>query len=88
MIIRVRHHEGMAQADDNWTISDAAAQLDPPMSPGLVRAMIDLFAIDPNGRRHTGRRGKPLPTYDPSHLQQAHALTLRARNDLGRAMVA
>lgn len=73
----------MAQADDNWTISDAEAQLDPPMTPGQIRAMIDLFAVEPNGSRHTGRRGKPFPTYDPSALQQAHAIVVRARVDLG-----
>ena len=73
----------MARPDDNWTADDAATTLDPAMTSAQVRAMIDLLGIEPNGRRHTGRRGKPLPTYDPSTLQEAHAIVVRARVDLG-----
>lgn len=83
MIIRTRQHDTKARPDENWTIDDAAAILDPEMTAGQVRALIDLIGIEPNGRRHTGRRGKPLPTYDPSTIQEAHAVVMRARVDLG-----
>lgn len=83
MIIRTREHESKARPDGNWTIDDAAANLNPELSAAQVRAMIDLFAIEPNGKRHTGRRGKPLPTYDPAALQEVHAVVMRARVDLG-----
>lgn len=83
LIIKVRQHESAARPDDNWTIDDAAATLSPEMTSAQVRAMIDLFGIEEAGKRHTGRRGKPLPTYDPSALQEAHAVVMRARVDLG-----
>lgn len=82
MIIRTREHEGKARQDDNWTIDDAAAQLHPELTAAQVRALIDLFGIEPAGKRYTGRRGKPLPTYDPATIQQAHAVVWRARADL------
>ncbi|MEV0616174.1 hypothetical protein AB0I81_22865 [Nonomuraea sp. NPDC050404] len=83
MIITVRQHEGAARPDSNWTLSDAAALLNPELTADQVRAMIELFAIEPNGKRLTGRRGKPLPTYDPDLIQRAHAILVRARVDLG-----
>lgn len=83
VIIRTREHDTKARPDRNWTIDDAAAQLHPELTAAQVRALIDLFGIEPNGRRYTGRRGKPLPTYDPATIQQAHAVVWRARVDLG-----
>ena len=88
MIIRVRQHDGAARPDSNWTIADAADQLNPPMSETEVRAMVEAFAITSNGKRLTGRRGKPLPTYDPELIQRAHAALMRARVDLGLFNVA
>lgn len=82
MIIAVRHHEGMVRPDDNWTIEDAAAILDPELTAVQVRAMVELFKLRPNGSRLTGRRGRPLPTYEPTALQEAHAFVMRARVDL------
>lgn len=73
----------MARPDDNWTADDAAGQLHPEMTAAQVRALIDLFQIEPAGKRYTGRRGKPHPTYDPGALQEAHAIVVRARVDLG-----
>ncbi|MGW5259671.1 hypothetical protein ACWEQG_01770 [Microbispora sp. NPDC004025] len=66
-----------------WTIDDAAQLLHPEMSTEEIRAMIELFSIPPYGSRRTGRRGRPLATYDPTVLQHAHAVVLRARVDLG-----
>lgn len=68
---------------DGWTIDDAVALLDPALTVAEVRAMIDLIGIPACGFRRTGRRGRPLPTYDASTLQEAHAIVVRARVDLG-----
>lgn len=83
LIITPRRPDGKARPDDHWTIDDAAATLDPELTAAQVRAMIDLFGVESNGSRYTGRRGKPLPTYDPSALQEAHAVVMRVRVDLG-----
>ncbi|MEV1245110.1 hypothetical protein [Nonomuraea sp. NPDC049750] len=64
---------------DPWTVEDAAALLYPVLTTLEVRAMIDLLGILPVGARRTGRRGRPLPTYDASAIQEAHAVVVRAR---------
>lgn len=69
---------------DAWTVEDAAALLHPPLTVAEVREMINLLHLQPYGTRHTGRRGRPSPTYDPTVLQHAHALVIRGRVDLGR----
>lgn len=56
-----------------WTVEDAAALLDPPMTADQVRALIKAAAIQPVGQRRTGRRGRPADTYDPAVLLRAHA---------------
>lgn len=58
---------------DPWTVEDAARLLDPPMRVEQVRALIMLASIQPNGRRRTGRRGRPAETYDSAALLRAHA---------------
>ncbi|WP_326644575.1 hypothetical protein OIE67_25710 [Nonomuraea fuscirosea] len=68
---------------DGWTVEDAATLLYPALTASELRTVIDLFGIAPVGARRTGRRGRPLPTYDPSTLQEAHAIVVRARVDLG-----
>jgi hypothetical protein len=68
---------------DGWTIDDAAVLLYPILTAAEVRAMIDLFGIPALGARRTGRRGRPLPTYDVGAIQEAHAIVVRARVDLG-----
>ncbi|MGP4092955.1 hypothetical protein [Nonomuraea sp. KM90] len=68
---------------DSWTVDDAAALLHPALTAAEVRAMVDLFEIPAVDVRRTGRRGRPLPTYDPSALQEAHAVVMRVRVDLG-----
>ena len=69
--------------DVDWTVDDAATLLYPELAAAEVRAMSDLFGIPPAGVRHTGRRGRPAPTYDAATLQEAHAVVMRARVDLG-----
>ncbi len=69
---------------DVWTVDDAAVLLHPLLSAVEVRSMIDLFGIPSHGARRTGRRGRPAPTYDATRLQEAHAVVMRARIDLGR----
>jgi hypothetical protein len=73
---------------DAWTVDDAVTLLSPELAAAEIRMMIDLFTIPAHGSRRTGRRGRPLPTYDPATLQVAHAVVLRARVDLGRIMAA
>jgi hypothetical protein len=68
---------------DAWTVDDAVSMLSPVLTAAEIRAMIELFAIPPYSSRRTGRRGRPLPTYDSSKLQEAHAVVMRARVDLG-----
>ncbi|MGR6922577.1 hypothetical protein ACU635_50700 [[Actinomadura] parvosata] len=68
---------------DGWTLDDATALLYPVLTITELRAVIELFGIPAVGARRTGRRGRPLPTYDPGALQEAHAIVVRARVDLG-----
>jgi len=58
---------------NTWTIEDAAALLDPPMTADEVRALIHAARIRPVGQRRTGRRGRPADTYNPADLMRAHA---------------
>jgi 2-keto-3-deoxy-L-rhamnonate aldolase RhmA len=58
---------------DLWTVEDAAALLDPPMTVEQVRALIRAAAIPPAGQRRTGRRGRPAEVYDAATLLRAHA---------------
>lgn len=68
---------------EGWTVDDAAVLLYPVLTAAEVRAMIELFGIDPAGVRRTGRRGRPAPMFDPTKLQEAHAVVMRTRVDLG-----
>lgn len=58
---------------ESWTVDDAVHLLDPKMTAEQVRALILLAGIEPNGRRHTGRRGRPAETYAAAELLKAHA---------------
>lgn len=73
---------------DAWTLDEAAALLDPPMSVEQLRHLVQAVALQPVGTRRTGRRGRPAPTYDSAALLRAHAaiapllmLTERSGND-------
>lgn len=57
---------------DAWTLDEAAALLDPPMSVEQVRALIVAAGIPSAGYRR-GRRGRPAKTYDAAMLVRAHA---------------
>lgn len=63
----------MPQPADGWTIEEAAALLDPPITPDELRALLLAARIEPSGQRRTGRRGRPSTIYDPAELMQAHA---------------
>jgi hypothetical protein len=56
-----------------WSIEDAAAILDPPITADELRALVAAARITPTGTRRTGRRGRPREVYDPSELMRAHA---------------
>jgi len=58
---------------DAWTLDEAAALLDPPMSVEQLRRLVQAVALQPVGTRRTGRRGRPAPTYDSAALLRAHA---------------
>ncbi|GAA1015851.1 hypothetical protein Aple_010540 [Acrocarpospora pleiomorpha] len=66
-----------------WTIEEAAALLDPPMTAEEIRALVLVFALHPTGHRRGGR-GRPAPTYDQAELLRAHAaaVTIRAGHPL------
>lgn len=57
----------------NWTLDEAAQLLDPPITAEQLRHLVLAADIQPAGRRHTGRPGRPLPTYDAETLMRAHA---------------
>lgn len=58
---------------DAWTLDEAAALLDPPMSVEQLRHLVQAAALQPVGTRRTGRRGRPAPTYSTAALLRAHA---------------
>lgn len=56
-----------------WTVEDAAALLDPPMTAAEVQSLIIAARIQPVKARRTGRRGRPAAEYDAAVLARAHA---------------
>lgn len=58
---------------DAWTLDEAAALLDPPMSVEQLRHLVQAVGLRRVGTRRTGRRGRPAPTYDSAALLRAHA---------------
>lgn len=63
----------MIRPADGWTIEEAAALLDPPITTEELRALVTAARTHPRGQRRTGRRGRPHFTYDPADLMRAHA---------------
>lgn len=60
-----------------WTIDDAAALLDPPMTALQVRALIAIAGLKPIGTRRSGARGgRPAAMYDVAALIRAHAVVV------------
>lgn len=58
---------------ETWTLDEAAALLDPPMTAEQLRHLVQAAGLQPAGTRRTGRRGRPAPTYDSAALLRAHA---------------
>jgi hypothetical protein len=59
-----------------FTLAEAATVLDPPMTEQQLRLIVTALALSPAGARHTGRAGRPLPTYDAATLLRIHAALL------------
>lgn len=55
-----------------WTLDEAAARLDPPMTSEQVRAMVHSAGLEPAGRRRTGF-GRFRFVYDAKQVREAHA---------------
>lgn len=62
---------------DGWTLEEAAALLDPPITVDELRALTIAARTQPAGQRRTGRRGRPVTVYDPADLMRAHAAVVR-----------
>lgn len=56
-----------------WTLEEASALLDPPMTVTQLRHLVQAAALQPAGTRRTGRRGRPVAVYDSAVLLRAHA---------------
>lgn len=57
-----------------WTVDDAAALLDPPMTVEEVRALIIVVGLPAAGTRPAGRKGgRPAKTYRQTDVLKAHA---------------
>lgn len=66
-----------------WTINDAAALLDPPMTVDELRHMIRLFHIPARGRLRPGyATGRPPNLFAARDLLDAHALVIKERSRL------
>lgn len=58
--------------DARWTLDEAAARLDPPMTTEQVRALIHSAGLQPVGRRWIGF-GRFRFVYDARQVREAHA---------------
>lgn len=68
---------------DLWTLKDAAALLDPPMSLDEISRMIRLFHIPARGRPRPGYAiGRPPNLYAAADLLGVHALVIKERSRL------
>ena len=56
-----------------FTLSEAAQVLNPPLSERQLRAIVSALGWQPDGHRHTGRRGHPHPTYNVTRVLELHA---------------
>lgn len=57
---------------EHWTLDEAAARLDPPVTAEQVRAMVHLAGLQPVGRRRIGL-GRFRMVYDAEQVREAHA---------------
>lgn len=66
-----------------FTLGEAAAVLDPPLSEDELRAIIRALHWKPAGKRYTGRGGHPFDTFDMARIQRLH-IALRPFMDAAR----
>src|SRR5258707_13853034 len=71
--------------DAALTLTEAATILQPPMTERQLRHIVTALGWPPAGWRHTGRSGRPAPTYPwhdltGLHPAQAPSLQLTYRN--------
>jgi hypothetical protein len=59
-----------------FTIAEAAAVLDPPMTEKQLRKIIFELGWRPAGWRYTGRSGHPISTWDMARIQRLHIALL------------
>lgn len=73
---RPLHDESDGEIDgapgERWTLEEAAARLDPPMTSEQVRAMVHSAGLQPVGRRRIGF-GRFRFVYDARQVREAHA---------------
>ena len=55
------------------TLAEAAQVLDPPMTEQQLRAIVRALGWQAEGRRHTGRAGRPALRYDAGRILKLHA---------------
>ena len=55
-----------------FTVEEACQILDPPMTEQQLAGLIAILGRQPDGKRFTGRRGRPRPTYDARWLIGLH----------------
>ena len=56
-----------------WTLDDAAALLDPPVTRAQLAAIVAALRIPPIGHRHLPCPGRPSATFDAKDLMRLHA---------------
>ena len=59
-----------------FTLAEASEILNPPMTEQQLRLIVTALALSPAGSRHTGKAGRPLPTYDAATILRIHAALL------------
>jgi hypothetical protein len=55
------------------TIPELAALLDPPITTQQLGHLVGAIGLEPSGKRQTGQRGRPLPTFDLVVIAHLHA---------------
>jgi hypothetical protein len=56
------------------TLTEAAEVLDPPLP--RLRLIVRALGWEPDGYRHTGHAGRPMPTYRAERIMALHAALL------------
>ena len=58
------------------TLTEAAEILDPPLPARQLRLIVRALGWQPDGVRHTGRAGRPMPAYNADRILALHAALL------------